>query len=167
MAKRGVRVMRTRLLQESHPVRYRTMTAAQSRKPCIETGSGERIRLVPPGETTEDPFVQLAGKLGELEIVIGPKARPAVNRVRAGLREAIAMRERGDVPGAIAAIRAAMERLAALGAELDREEGTAMREIAAQFIQALGAGAKGGAKSAAATMRQKAGDTGGGDRNDW
>jgi len=122
---------------------------------------------VPPADIAEDPFVQLAGRLGELEIVIGPKAREAVAQVRAGLREAIALRERGDVPAAISAIRSAMERLAALGAELDREEGVAMREIAAQFIQALGVGAKGSAKTAVQAMRKKAGDSGGGDRSDW
>ncbi|MGB6551859.1 MAG: hypothetical protein WBE78_00105 [Candidatus Binataceae bacterium] len=116
-----------------------------------------------------DSFAKLADSLGELEIVIGPGARGAVAEVRDGLRSAIAMRDRGEMPAAIAAIRRAMERLAALGAELDPAEGAMMRAIAERFAAAMSFGDKGEAKGAVNLMRRKAGDTskdGGGD-NQW
>jgi len=47
---------------------------------------------------TDDPFTKLAQSLGELEIVIGERARPTIVEVRAGLRDAMAARERGDMP---------------------------------------------------------------------
>jgi len=105
-----------------------------------------------------DSFLKLADSLGELEVVIGPAARPAVAEVRDGLRRAIAMRDQGDLPAAIVAIRAAMERLARLGAELDPSEGAMMRAIADRFTAALAFGDKGIAKGAVTVMRSKAGD---------
>jgi len=77
--------------------------------------------VVPLTNPADDPFAKLAQNLGELEIVIGERARPAIAGVRDGLRNALACRERGDIPGSIAAIRLAMERLAALGGTLDKE----------------------------------------------
>jgi hypothetical protein len=62
----------------------------------------------------QDSFLQLIERLGELEIVIGPQARPVVAEVRNRLRQAAAARERGDVAGALATIGEAMDRLAAL-----------------------------------------------------
>jgi len=105
-----------------------------------------------------DSFLQLIDRLGELEVVIGPQARPVVAEVQARLREAAAARQGGDVPGALAIIGQAMERLAALAGSLDPSEGNMMRAIAASFGQALGAGDKGGAKQAVEVMRNKAGD---------
>jgi hypothetical protein len=105
-----------------------------------------------------DSFLQLIDRLGELEVVIGPQARPVVAEVQARLREAAAARQGGDVPGALAIIGQAMERLAALAGSLDPSEGNMMRAIAASFAQALGAGDKGGAKQAVEVMRNKAGD---------
>lgn len=122
---------------------------------------------MPTINSADDPFVTLAANLGELEIVIGERARPAIARVRAGLRDAIACRERGDMPGAIGAIRVAMERLAALGSVLDPDEGALMRFIAERFTAALGAGNKGDAKTVVDVMRRKAGDTKDDDKNDW
>jgi hypothetical protein len=122
---------------------------------------------VPSINSTDDPFVKLAQNLGELEIVIGERARPAIAQVRAGLSDAIASRERGDMPAAIAAIRLAMERLAALGSVLDPEEGAMMRFIAERFTAALGAGDKGDAKTAVHVMRRKAGDSKVDDKKDW
>jgi hypothetical protein len=107
----------------------------------------------------QDSFLQLIERLGELEVVIGPQARPVVAEVRNRLREAAAARERGDVPGALATIAEAMDRLAALAGGMDGEEGMLMRAIAASFAQALGSGDKGGVKRALETMRTKAGDT--------
>ena len=122
---------------------------------------------MPLSNAADDPFAKLAQNLGELEVVIGERARPTIAEVRAGLGAAIACRERGDMPGAIAAIRAAMERLAALGSVLDPEEGAMMRFIAERFAQALGAGNKGDAKTVVNVMRRKAGDDKDDDQSDW
>ena len=120
-----------------------------------------------PQNSADDPFTKLAQNLGELEIVIGERARPAIAEVRAGLRDAIASRERGDMPAAIAAIRVAMERLASLGSVLDTEEGAMMRFIAERFTAALSTGDKGDAKTVVDVMRHKAGDTKDDDNKDW
>jgi hypothetical protein len=122
---------------------------------------------MPPGTSSDDPFVKLAQNLGELEIVIGERARPAIAGAREGLRDALACRERGDMAGSIGAIRIAMERLAALGATLDPQEGALMRLIAERFTAALGTGLKGEAKASADLMRRKAGDTKDDDGKDW
>ncbi len=122
---------------------------------------------MPLSNPADDPFVKLAQNLGELEIVIGERARPAIAGVREGLRDALACRARGDMPGSIAAIRIAMERLANLGSTLDPEEGAMMRVIAERFTAALGAGHKGDAKAVVDVMRRKAGDTKDDDKKDW
>jgi hypothetical protein len=122
---------------------------------------------VPLSNPADDPFTKLAQNLGELEIVIGERARPAIAGVREGLRDALACRERGDMAGSIAAIRVAMERLANLGSTLDPEEGAMMRFIADRFTEALGAGQKGDAKTSVDLMRRKAGDTNDDDKKDW
>jgi hypothetical protein len=106
-----------------------------------------------------DSFLQLIERLGELEVVIGPQARPVVAEVQTRLREAAAARQRGDMPGALAIIGSAMERLAALANTLDAGEGALMRAIAGSFAQALSAGDKGGAKRAVEIMRNKAGES--------
>jgi len=123
--------------------------------------------VVTVANSADDPFTKLAQNLGELEIVIGERARPAIAGVREGLRDALACRERGDMAGSIAAIRLAMERLAALGSTLDPQEGAMMRFIAERFAAALGAGQKGEAKSSVDLMRRKAGDTGDDGDKDW
>ena len=105
-----------------------------------------------------ESFLKFAETLGELEVVIGEKARPAVAEVRAGLMRAMAAREKGDFPGALVEIRTAMQRLALLAAEMDPAEGMMMREIARRFSDALSLGAKGDAKDALNVMRHKAGD---------
>jgi len=115
----------------------------------------------------DDPFTRLAQNLGELEVVIGERARPAIAGVRERLRDAIACRERGDMAGSIAAIRLAMAQLAALGSTLDPEEGVVMRTIAERFANALGAGDKGDAKTSVDVMRRKAGDSKDDDKKDW
>ena len=122
---------------------------------------------MPLSNPADDPFTKLAQNLGELEVVIGERARPAITQVREGLRDALACRERGDMPGSLAAIRVAMERLANLGSTLDPEEGAMMRLIAERFTAALGAGDKGDAKTVVDVMRHKAGDTKDDDNKDW
>jgi hypothetical protein len=113
---------------------------------------------VPPDGPVNDSFAALAQNLRELEIVIGERARPVVARIREELREATAGRERGDMPAALEKIRLAMERLAALGSELDPAEGAMMREIARGFVRSLSLGEKGAAAQAVNRMRHKAGD---------
>jgi len=122
---------------------------------------------VPLSNAADDAFAKLAQNLGELEVVIGERARPAIAQVRAGLRDALACRERGDIPGSLAAIRLAMEQLAALGSTLDADEGAMMRFIADRFTAALGAGHKDDAKSVVDVMRRKAGDIKDDDNKDW
>jgi hypothetical protein len=122
---------------------------------------------VPLSNPADDPFTKLAQNLGELEIVIGERARPAIAGAREGLRDALACRERGDMAGSLAAIRLAMERLAALAAAVDPDEGALMRIIAERFAAALGAGRKDEAKTSVDVMRRKAGDTGDDGDKDW
>ena len=122
---------------------------------------------MPLSNPADDPFTKLAQNLGELEIVIGERARPAIAGVRERLRDALACRERGDMAGSIAAIRLAMSQLAALGSTLDPAEGTVMRTIAERFANALGAGHKGDAKTSVDVMRRKAGDSKDDDDKDW
>jgi hypothetical protein len=114
---------------------------------------------MPLTDSADDSLLKLAESLRELEIVIGEKARPAISQVRAQLGQAVDRRKSGDVPGALGLIRLAMERLAALGSELDAHEGAMMRAIAHRFTQALGFGDKSGAQEAVDQMRLKAGDT--------
>lgn len=122
---------------------------------------------MPLSNSPDDPFVKLAQNLGELEVVIGERARPAIAAAREGLRDALTCRERGDMAGSIAAIRIAMERLAALGSTLDPEEGAMMRLIAERFTGALGTGQKDDAKASVDLMRRKAGDTKDDESKDW
>ncbi|MGD0073847.1 MAG: hypothetical protein ABSD31_05845 [Candidatus Binataceae bacterium] len=103
-------------------------------------------------------MLKLADALGELEIVIGERARPVVAEVRARLVEASVRREQGDVAGALDIIQRAMERLASLAAQLDPEEGMMMTMIAQRFTSALTAGDHGTAKEAVDLMRRRAGD---------
>lgn len=101
---------------------------------------------------------KLAASLGELEVTVGPQARPVIAEVRARLDQAAARSAAADMPGAVALIGEAMERLALLGRELDAGEGGLMRMVAERFSQALSAGDKGAAKIAVNQMRRKAGD---------
>ena len=113
------------------------------------------------------PLLKLAESLKELEVIIGGEARAAVENVRDRLLQAVAARDRGDLHGAVDQIRAAMERLAALGGSLDIQEGLMMREISARFVAALGSGDRSAAKETLNIIRHKAGDPEDEDRNDW
>jgi hypothetical protein len=105
-----------------------------------------------------DSFVKLADNLGELEVTIGERARPAVAELRQRLLAAVASRERGDLAGSLDQLRVAMERLAAIASELDPEEGALMRMVAQRFTEALKLGDKGTAKEAVNLMRHNSGD---------
>jgi hypothetical protein len=122
---------------------------------------------VPLDPANFDSFLKLGDSLGELEVVIGPKARPVIAEVRARLGEAAAMRDHGDMPAAIAVIRSAMERLASLAGELDPGEGAMMRLIAERFSAALNFGDKHTAKDAVNFMRHRAGDPKDEPNTDW
>ena len=112
-------------------------------------------------------FLKLADALRELEVTIGPQARPVIAAVRARLAEATGLRERGDVPAAIAALRDAMEQLATLGSQLDPAEGMLMRMLADRLAQALNTGDKGAVKESVKRMRQRAGDPRDDSDQDW
>jgi len=114
-----------------------------------------------------EPLLKFADVLGELEVVIGDKARPVVAEVRSRLVEAAASRDRGDLAGALDIIHRAMERLASLAAQLDPSEGMMMRVIAERFTHALTAGDKGSAKQAVDLMRHRAGDPEDDKNSDW
>jgi hypothetical protein len=111
-----------------------------------------------PGPADFDSFLRLGESLRELEVTVGPNARPVIAEVRAKLAEAAASRGKGDMAAAIDSIRTAMARLAALAGELDPGEGYMMRMIADRFSQALNFGDKGTAKETVNFMRHKAGD---------
>ncbi len=115
----------------------------------------------------DELFIKFAGGLRELEVVIGEKARPVIAEVRAEIEQVVARRSSGDVPGALGLIRHAMERLAALGSQLDSDEGALMRAIAARFSEALSAGDRGAAKETVGLMRRRAGDPKSDDPADW
>ena len=81
--------------------------------------------------------------------------------------QALESRRNGDPQAALNTIRAAMERLAALGSELDPNEGAMMRLIAERFTAALVGGDKGAAKEIVNVMRHKAGDPKDDENPDW
>jgi hypothetical protein len=114
-----------------------------------------------------DPFLRLGDSLRELEVTFGPETRPIIAEIRASLVEAVAMRERGDLPGAVATVGRAMEKLAAFGARLDPTEGALMRMIADRFKIALAVGDKSATKEAVDVMRRRAGDSKDDNGGDW
>jgi hypothetical protein len=118
-------------------------------------------------DASNDWLLRLADSLREIEIVIGPVARPAVAEVREQFEHAVQRRQSGDVSGALELIRQAMVRLANLGSELDANEGALMRAIADRFGEALALGDKGTAKEAVGLMRRRAGDPKDEEPADW
>lgn len=112
-------------------------------------------------------FFKLAEGLRELEVTIGPRARPVIAAVRGRLDEAAAHRQNGDLPAALDAIRQAMARLAALAGELDSAEGMLMKLIAERFTGALDLGDKSVAKEAVNFIRRRAGDPKDDPNTDW
>ncbi len=116
---------------------------------------------------SHQPLLKLAETLGELEIVIGDKARPVVADLRARLLEAAACREKGDMPAAVNIIHGAMDRLAELAGQLDPAEGLVMRLIADRFSRALTSDDKHTVKDAVSLMRNRAGAARDDDKFDW
>jgi len=101
----------------------------------------------------------LLTRLDEMAIVVGPAAAPLLAHVRERLRQALALRARGDVPKAVAAIRQAMEELAALADRLDASEGPIMRAAVEYFGTALARGLRDEVERAADVMRERSGAT--------
>jgi hypothetical protein len=114
-----------------------------------------------------DAFTRLATGLSELQVTVGPQARPIIAEVRELLAQATADRERGNEPAALSKLGLAMERLAALADVLDPAEGMLMRMIAQQFSEALRQGDKGTAKEKLNVMRRRAGDPKEDPNSDW
>ena len=108
-----------------------------------------------------------SGILGELEIVIGERARPAIAGVRERLRDALACRERGDMAGSIAAIRLAIRNWRRSAARSTRKRAPFADDRGTIRRTRSGAGQKGDAKSSVDVMRRKAGDTKDDDDKDW
>ena len=98
-------------------------------------------------------------RMDELKRVVGPAHAAAVEQVGDTLREALASRARGDVPGAMSRIMQAMQRLSELVSGALPDEGPVMQAMAAQFQQAMARGAVGDAKQAAEVMRVRSGST--------
>jgi len=99
----------------------------------------------------------LLTRLDELVPVLGPEGARRLGAVRAGLERALALRADGDVPGAAAAIRRAMDELAALAGGLDPAEGAVMRAAVQVFGAALARGEAGEMERTADLMRARSG----------
>jgi hypothetical protein len=114
-----------------------------------------------------DSFIRLSESLRELEVTIGPTARPVIAEVRRRLAEAAARQKNGDAQAALTILRGAMDRLASLAGTLDPAEAMLMRMLSEQFSYALSIGDKNAAKDAVNLMRHKAGDPKDEPNTDW
>lgn len=101
----------------------------------------------------------LLTRLGEMEIVLGAAAAARLGAVRAELQRAVALRVDGDPPAAAAAIRRAMEELAALVAAVDPSESVLMRAVVERFSSALLRGEHHELERTADLMRERSGAT--------
>lgn len=99
----------------------------------------------------------VVSRLDQLEIVLGTSVRPVVAAVKAMLVAAMAARDRGNIPGAVAQIGQAMDRLSTLADQLDPAEATLMRALTQTFRAALLRGDEATAKQSTATMFKKSG----------
>jgi hypothetical protein len=99
----------------------------------------------------------VVARLRELEVVLGKEAEPVINEVRAALIAAMAARDRGDVPDAVARIGHGMDCLTALADRLDANEAVLMRALAQTFRSALLRGDETAVKQSTAVMFRKSG----------
>lgn len=76
-------------------------------------------------------------RIGELRVVLGPRAAAGVDGLEALLRDGLAARARGDQAQAVRLIVAAMRRLAELASASDAAEGPMLRAMAERFAAAL------------------------------
>ena len=98
-------------------------------------------------------------RIGELRIILGPRAAGGVDGLEALMREGLAARDRGDAATALSRISQAMSRLAELAGESDAAEAPTLRAMAEQFVTALRRGSMGDARAAAEVMRARSGST--------
>ena len=98
-------------------------------------------------------------RIGELKVILGPRAAGGVDGLEALMQEGLAARDRGDSATALSRISQAMSRLAELAGESDAAEAPMLRAMAEQFAAALRRGSLGDAKSAAEVMRARSGST--------
>jgi hypothetical protein len=98
-------------------------------------------------------------RIGELKVILGPRAAGGVDRLEALMREGLAARDRGDSATALSRISQAMSRLAELAGESDAAEAPMLRAMAEQFATALRRGSLGDARAAAEVMRERSGST--------
>jgi hypothetical protein len=104
------------------------------------------------------PVLQaLLTRLDELRVVVGPAVAPRLEGIRARLTQALALRSRGDVPAATAALAAAMQDLADVAAALDPGEAAMMRAAASHFGAALARGEVGEMERTSELMRERSG----------
>ena len=98
-------------------------------------------------------------RIGELKVILGPRAAGGVDGLEALMREGLAARDRGDSATALSRIGQAMSRLAELAGESDAAEAPMLRAMAEQFAMALRRGSLGDARAAAEVMRARSGST--------
>jgi hypothetical protein len=98
-------------------------------------------------------------RIGELKVILGPRAAGGVDGLEALMREGLAARDRGDSATALSRISQAMSRLAELAGESDAAEAPMLRAMAEQFAMALRRGSLGDARAAAEVMRDRSGST--------
>lgn len=103
------------------------------------------------------PLEALVDGLAELTVVLGAEAAPVVAGIRETLMAALAARDRGDLPGAVARIGDAMQRLSALADHVDPADAGLMRALAASVRGALLRGDTAEARQRAAVMLEKSG----------
>src|SRR5215813_3686857 len=126
-----------------------------------EERRGDRQPATPHSHLIEFPEALEAffSRIGELKVVLGPRAATGVDGLEALIREGLAARDRGDPGTAVRRIIQAMDRLADLAGASDAAEAPMLRAMAQQFAAALGRGALGDAKAAAETMRERSGSS--------
>lgn len=98
-------------------------------------------------------------RIGELKVILGPRAAGGVDGLEALMREGLAARDRGDSATALSRISQAMSRLAELAGESDAAEAPMLRAMAEQFATALRCGSLGDVRAAAEVMRARSGST--------
>jgi hypothetical protein len=109
--------------------------------------------------TYPEALETLLTRLPELELVLGPSAKPGLQSVQLLLQEAVAARADGDVPRAMRRIANAMDMLAQLADTLDPHEAMLMRALSAQFRRALLRGDQSEVQRTSDAMREKSGTT--------
>ena len=109
--------------------------------------------------TYPEALETLLTRLPELELVLGPHAKPGLQLVQRLLQEAVAARADGDVPRAVRRIGTAMETLSQLADLLNPQEALMMRMLTAQFRQALLGGDESEAHRVSDLLREQSGTT--------